>query len=37
MQKSTYNISQMDCPSEENLNRIKLEGFESNRQLEFDI
>ncbi len=37
MQQSTYHISQMDCPSEENLIRMKLEGVESIRQLEFDI
>ena len=37
IQKSTYHISQMDCPSEENLIRMKLEGVEGIRQLEFDI
>jgi copper chaperone CopZ len=26
MQMSTYNIPEMDCPSEENLIRMKLDG-----------
>lgn len=37
MQKSLYHISKMDCPSEENLIRMKLDGVEGIRQLEFDI
>ncbi len=37
MQKSTYNIPEMDCPSEENLIRMKLEGLEGIRHLDFDI
>lgn len=37
MQKSQYHIPQMDCPSEENLIRMKLDGIEGIRQLEFDI
>ncbi|MDA3867641.1 MAG: cation transporter, partial [Salinivirgaceae bacterium] len=37
MQKSIYNIPEMDCPSEENLIRMKLDGVEGIRQLEFDI
>ncbi|MDA3943472.1 MAG: cation diffusion facilitator family transporter [Bacteroidetes bacterium] len=37
MQKSTYNIPEMDCPSEENLIRMKLDGVEGIRQLDFDI
>jgi Co/Zn/Cd efflux system component len=37
MQKSTFKISKMDCPSEENLIRMKLDGISSIRQLEFDI
>ena len=28
MNKTTYKISKMDCPSEENIVRMKLEGFE---------
>ncbi|PWD98624.1 cation transporter [Marinilabilia rubra] len=37
MQKSTYKISKMDCPSEENLIRMKLDGINDIRHLEFDI
>ena len=37
MQKSIYNIPEMDCPSEENLIRMKLEGVEGIHQLGFDI
>jgi Co/Zn/Cd efflux system component len=37
MQKSTYNIPEMDCPSEENLIRMKLDGLENIRHLDFDI
>ena len=37
MQKSLYHISKMDCPSEENLIRMKLDGVEGIRQLDFDI
>lgn len=37
MQKSLYNVPEMDCPSEENLIRMKLDGVDGIRQLEFDI
>lgn len=37
MQKSIYNIPEMDCPSEENLIRMKLDGLEDIRHLDFDI
>jgi len=37
MQKSHYHISKMDCPSEENLIRMKLNGVDGIHQLEFDI
>lgn len=37
MNQSTFEITKMDCPSEENLIRMKLEGMPSIAQLEFDI
>lgn len=37
MQKSIYNIPEMDCPSEENLIRMKLDGVDGIRQLKFEI
>lgn len=37
MKKSTFNISKMDCPSEEQMIRMKLEGIETIKQLNFDI
>lgn len=37
MIKSIYKISKMDCPSEEQLIKMKLEGIESIKKLEFDI
>lgn len=37
MNKTTYKISKMDCPSEENIVRMKLEGFENIKSLQFDI
>ena len=37
MFKSTYRIAQMDCPSEENLIRMKLQGLDTIVQLEFDL
>ena len=37
MQKTTIHIQQMDCPSEEQLIRMKLDGFENITSLEFDI
>lgn len=36
MQKSTFHISKMDCPSEENLIRMKLDG-QAIQKLDFDI
>lgn len=37
MQKSVFEISKMDCPSEENLIRMKLDGISGIRNLDFDI
>jgi Co/Zn/Cd efflux system component len=37
MLKSEYHISQMDCPSEENMIRLKLDGLVEIRKLEFDL
>lgn len=37
MNRSTFLITQMDCPSEENLIRMKLEGISNIAHLEFDI
>jgi len=37
MNKTTFKISKMDCPSEEQMIRMKLEGIDSIRQLSFDI
>lgn len=37
MEKSTFRIAQMDCPSEENLIRMQLDNIESIAHLEFDI
>ncbi|WP_194973958.1 cation transporter [Aquiflexum lacus] len=37
MNKSVFKISQMDCPSEENLLRLKLADQESIKNLEFDL
>lgn len=37
MQKTIFLISKMDCPSEENLIRMKLEGLEEIHHLDFDI
>lgn len=34
---STFKISKMDCPSEEQMIRMKLEGIESIKRLNFDI
>ena len=36
MKKSTFHISKMDCPSEENLIRMKLDG-QAIQKLDFDI
>ncbi|MBZ9786023.1 cation transporter [Psychroflexus sp. CAK57W] len=37
MNKTTFHISQMDCSSEEQMIRMKLEGFDEVKQLIFDI
>ena len=37
MKKSEYHISKMDCPSEENMIRMKLDGLSTIKKLEFDI
>lgn len=37
MQKTIFEISKMDCPSEENLIRMKLDGVSCIKNLEFDI
>lgn len=37
MQKSIFEITKMDCPSEENLIRMKLDGMEGIRELAFDL
>ena len=37
MQKSLFHISKMDCPSEETLIRMKLEGLSTIKSLVFDI
>ncbi|MFY0674784.1 MAG: cation transporter [Bacteroidia bacterium] len=37
MLKSVYSISKMDCPSEENLIRMKLDGFSEIKKLDFEI
>ncbi|WP_303315655.1 cation transporter [Flavivirga abyssicola] len=37
MEKTEFEISKMDCPSEENLIRMKLEGIGAIKNLEFDI
>lgn len=37
MNNSVFEISKMDCPSEENLIRMKLDEISSIKNLEFDI
>jgi len=37
MNKTIFKINQMDCPSEENLIRMKLDGISSIANLDFDI
>ena len=37
MQKSIFHITKMDCPSEETLIRMKLEGLSMIKSLVFDI
>lgn len=37
MEKTVFEITQMDCPSEENLIRMKLDGITGIKNLDFDI
>ncbi len=37
MERTIFEIAQMDCPSEENLVRIKLDGISEIKNLDFDI
>lgn len=37
MEKSVYKISKMDCPTEEQMVRMKLEGLEFIKHLQFDL
>ena len=37
MEKTIFEIKQMDCPSEENLIRLKLNGIPGIEKLDFDI
>jgi len=37
MEKTVFEISKMDCPSEENLIRMKLDGFSAIKNLDFDL
>ncbi|ETN94285.1 cation transporter [Zhouia amylolytica] len=37
MKKTVFHISKMDCPSEENLIRMKLDGFSAIKNLDFNI
>lgn len=37
MNKTTFRVNQMDCPSEENLIRMKLDNIEAVKFLDFDI
>ena len=37
MNKTVFEISKMDCPSEENLIRMKLDGIQEIKNLDFDI
>lgn len=37
MEKSLFKVAQMDCPAEENLVRMQLEGLEAVKALEFDL
>jgi Co/Zn/Cd efflux system component len=37
MNKTTFRIEKMDCPSEEQIIRMKLEGFSKIKSLDFDI
>ena len=37
MQKTIFHISKMDCPSEEQMIRMKLSDYDSIQQLDFEI
>ena len=37
MLRTTFNISKMDCPSEERMIRMKLEGLANIKSLQFNI
>ncbi len=37
MEKTIFQIAKMDCPSEESLIRMKLDGISGVKNLEFDI
>lgn len=37
MEKTVFQISQMDCHAEENLVRLKLDGIQAIRNLDFDV
>lgn len=37
MQKTTFNIPKMDCPSKERMIRMKLEGLTTIQTLQFDL
>ena len=37
MNKTIFEITKMDCPSEENLIRMKLDGISGIKNLDFDI
>lgn len=37
MEKSVYKIAKMDCPAEEQLVKMKLEGIDSIKELQFDL
>ena len=37
MEKTIFEITKMDCPSEENLIRLKLDGISGTKNLDFDI
>lgn len=37
MEKTVFHITKMDCPSEENLVRLKLDGIGEIKNLDFDI
>ena len=37
MEKTTFKITKMDCPSEEQMIRMKLESYAQVKYLDFDI